>query len=140
MTAALISAAILLANVPTHSARMNRSCASSTAGAGTIRVHGRLAVYNGGYPNFRLWWIGTHHLFGIYNDSADMQCQRGGQCSIDEDTRMPANLESMFTAPDVFKYSVYGNFQLRLLEPHKSGHMQAACVISAHELVRRVSD
>jgi hypothetical protein len=139
MTTALISGLLLLASASGHAAKENRSCASSTAGTGIVRVHGRLAVYNGGYPNFRLWGVGTHHLFGIYSDQVDLQCQRGSGCSGEGDTEMPRNVEAMFTGPDVFQYFVYGNFQLRLLEPLKAGHMQAACIVSASQLVRQLS-
>lgn len=139
MTAAFTSIVLLLASASVSAAKENRSCALSTAGVGVVRVHGRLAVYNGGYPNFRLWQVGTHHLFGIYGDQADLQCQRGSGCSGDGDTGMPPNVQALFTTPDVFKYFVYGNFHLRLLEPRKEGHMQAACIINANQLVRRLS-
>jgi hypothetical protein len=137
MTAAFISGLLLLASASVHPAKENQSCASLTPGPGTVRVHGRLVVYNGGPPNFRLWWVGTHHLFGIYSSQADFQCQQGAGC--DGDPRMPSNVKAMFTGPDVFQYFVYGNFQLQLLEPLKAGHMQAACIISASQLVRQPS-
>ena len=52
---------------------------------------------------------------------------------------MPSNVKAMFAGPDVFRYAAYANFELRLLETYKSGHMQAACIISAHRVVRSPS-
>ena len=138
MTASFISAAVILALTSTYAQPENLSCASPK-GYGIVRVHGRLAVYNGGYPNFRLWWVGTHHLFGIYGDPIDPRCQSGSACSGDEEAKLPGGLKSLFKGPDVFQYEVYGDFSLRLLEAYEPGHMQAACIISADHLVRRLS-
>lgn len=138
MTAALAFVVPLLASAPTLPARVNNACASPSTNAAVVRVHGRLGVYNGGYPNLRLWHIGTRHLFGIYSDPADLQCERGGACNGDEDTKMPSNVDALLMLPNpLFEYVIYGDFKLRVLEPAKSGHMQAACIISADHLVRR---
>jgi hypothetical protein len=115
---------------------VNRSCAS--ASGPSLQIHGRLGVYNGGYPNLRMWQVGTHRLYGIYGDSADLRCIRGGTCSGDEDTKLPSNLDKLMMLPnDLFEFMVYGDFELRLLEPLKPGHMQAACIVSADHLVRQ---
>jgi hypothetical protein len=40
--------------------------------------------------------------------------------------------------PDPLFYEdmFYGDFEIRLLEPFKPGHMQAACIVEAHNLIR----
>jgi hypothetical protein len=43
----------------------------------------------------------------------------------------------MMLPNDLFEFMVYGDFELRLLEPLKPGHMQAACIVSADHLVRQ---
>jgi len=75
---------------------VNQSCAAGSASSSYVHFHGRLGIYNGGYPNLRLWHIGTKHLFGIYSDPADLQCTRGGivECGGDQDTKLPRNLSA----------------------------------------------
>jgi hypothetical protein len=120
---------------------VNQSCAAGIAGSSYVRIHGRLGVYNGGYPNLRLWHIGTNHLFGIYGDPADLSCIRRGVCEGDEDTKLPSNLDSLMRLPNpLFEFMVYGDFEIRLLEPYRPGQMQAACIVEAHNLVRSKYD
>jgi hypothetical protein len=136
--AARISVLLLLFCTPTLRGAVNQSCAAESDGAPYVRVRGRLGVYNGGYPNLRLWHIGTHHLFGIYGGPADLQCQRGGTCKPDEDTDLPSNIVALMTLPNpLFEFGVYGDFEIRVLEPFRPGHMQAACIVDAHKLVRQ---
>lgn len=112
---------------------INQSCKAGSQDKSLIHVHGRLNVYNGGYPNLRLWHIGTHHLFGIYSDPADLRCARIENCEQDEDTKLPSNLEKL----DLLKVTVYGDFEIRVLKPFEAGHMQAACIVEAGNLVIR---
>jgi hypothetical protein len=50
---------------------------------------------------------------------------------------MPSNGWAMLKLPNpYFQFAIYADFQLRLLEPAKEGHMQAACIVSADHLVR----
>lgn len=131
----------LLASATALRGAVNQSCKAGSEDASILRVHGRLSVYNGGYPNLRLWQMGTHHLFGIYSDPADLRCSRGGACNGDEDTKLPGNLEALMNLPNpLFEWSVYGDFDIRPLEPFQLGHMQAACIVDAKEIVRRHSD
>ena len=116
---------------------VNRSCAAGGERTSYLRIHGRLAVYNGGYPNLRLWHIGTHHLFGIYSDQADLNCLRGGVCGGDEVTKLPSKLEALMKVSDPFEYDFYGDFEIRLLETYRHDHMQSACIVDARNLVRR---
>jgi hypothetical protein len=137
MKAAFILALMILASTTKLHATENRSCAAGIEGAAYVHIHGRLGVYNGGYPNLRLWQVGTHHLFGIYSDPTDLKCQRGSACNEDEDTKMPSNVGAMLKLPNpYFQFVIYADFQLRLLEPSKEGHMQAACIVSADHLIR----
>lgn len=117
-------------------AAINQSCKAEREPASYIRVHGRSMVYNGGYPNLRLWQIDTHHLFGIFSDASDLRCARGRTCNGDEDTRLPSNLQHM----NLLDYAVYGDFEIRLLEPFHAGHMQAACIVDAQRIVSRHSN
>lgn len=120
---------------------VNQSCKAGTEDASILHIHGRLSVYNGGYPNLRLWQIGTHHLFGIYSDPTDLQCIRGGACGGDADTKLPSNLEALMDLPNpLFEWSIYGDFEIRPLEPFQPGHMQAACIVNAHNIVRERSE
>jgi hypothetical protein len=141
MKAASICVLVLLANVPLLQGEVNRSCATGSMNASYVKVHGRLGVYNGGYPNLRLWHIGTHHLFGIFGDAADLKCTREGTCNGDEDTNLPSNLDALMKLPNpLFEFEIYGDFEIRPLEPFQSGHMQPACIVDAHNLVRRRSN
>jgi hypothetical protein len=119
----------------------NQSCLAGANDMAVVHVHGRLSVYNGGFPNLRLWQIGTNHLFGIFGDPADLKCTRDGMCNGDEDTKLPSKLDALMSLPNpLFEFSVYGDFDIRPLEPFKAGHMQAACIVDAHKLVRRRSN
>jgi hypothetical protein len=125
----------LLIALPVQAA-VNQSCANETGPS--LRIHGRLGVYNGGYPNLRIWQIGTHHMYGVFGDSADLRCIRWGKCDGDDDTKLPSNLDALMRLPNpLFEFFVYGDFELRLLEPHKPGHQQAACIVSGGNLVRQ---
>jgi hypothetical protein len=90
-------------------------------------THGRLGAGNG-TPAFRLWKVGTDRLLGIYSGpSIDWRY------SLDnENPELPANLLPKFKP---FENRVYADFEVCPLEPEKSGHMQAACVESAKNIV-----
>jgi hypothetical protein len=131
--AVLLLALALFAGATVLHGAINQSCKAGSEDAPILDVHGRLNVYNGGYPNLRLWQIGTHHLFGIWSGPADLQCSRGGACNGDEDTKLPSDLQHL----DLLGFSTYGDFEIRPLEPFQQGHMQAACIVEAHNIVRR---
>lgn len=122
--------ALLASSASVHGA-INQSCKAGGQNSSLVRVHGRLTVYNGGYPNYRLWQIGTHHLFGIYSDPADFKCGRGSACDADGDPTLPSDLEKL----NLLGHFVYGDFEIRVLEPFQTGHMQAACIVDAKNLV-----
>jgi hypothetical protein len=122
---------LLLGSTTAVYGAINQSCKAGSRDRDVIRVHGRLTVYNGGYPNLRLWQIGTHHLFGIYGDPHDFHCARTGACEGDEDTNLPSNLKKL----NLLDHFVYGDFEIRVLEPLEPGQMQAACIVDAQHLV-----
>jgi hypothetical protein len=136
MKAAVFPALTLLAAAAALHGAINQSCKAGSEDGSILHVHGRLSVYNGGYPNLRLWQIGTHHLFGIYGDPEDLQCSRGGACKGDDDTKLPGSLDRL----NLLGFSTYGDFEIRPLESFQQGHMQAACIAEARNIVRRRTD
>jgi hypothetical protein len=110
---------------------INQSCKAGSQDRDLLRVHGRLTIYNGGYPNLRLWHIGTHHMFFIYSNPADLRSSFTAGCDGDGDTKLPSNLAKL----DLLDHFVYGDFEIRVLEPFEAGHMQAACIVDAQHLV-----
>lgn len=95
MKTAGFSILVLLASATLVRGSVNQSCKAGADAASLVHVHGRLTVYNGGYPNLRLWQIGTHHLFGIYSDAADLQCSQSAACKGDGDIKLPSRLEKL---------------------------------------------
>jgi len=127
---------ILLAGASLLHGAVNRSCEAGSDHTSILHIHGRLNVYNGGYPNLRIWQIGTHHMFGVYSDPADLRCVRGGTCdrkSEDDDTKLPSSLQGL----DLLGSSIYGDFEIRVLEPFRQGRMQPACIVNADKLIIR---
>jgi hypothetical protein len=109
------------------------ACKAPANAASCYETHGRLALYNGGIANFRLWKIGTHNLLGIYSGPATFLHRDD---TLDgESPELPANLEAAFHIPDPFGVRAYADFEVCPLERHIEGHMQAACIESAKHLV-----
>lgn len=91
-------------------------------------TRGRLQQYEG-TPAYRLWKIGTRHLFGIYSSAS---AWRGDRLSIDnEDPDFSSNLRTLIHSGSV---RVFGDFEVCPLEPERPGSMQAACIESAKNL------
>jgi hypothetical protein len=132
MKAAVFPILALLGSTTGLHAAINQPCKAGSKDASIVHIHGRLSVYNGGYPNLRLWQIGTNHLFGIFGDPEDLRCSQSGSCNGDEDTNLPSSLERL----NMLDSSVYADFDIRLLEPFRPGHMQATCIVDAHKIVR----
>jgi hypothetical protein len=135
----MVLAAMTIINLSTAHAQVNHSCADYKGPEPRVQVHGRLAIYNGGYPNLRLWHIGTNHLFGIFDDQADLRCLRNSACGQDAiEVEAPANLMRLFHQfHNPIDYRIYGDFELQPLERYQPGHQQAACIVSARNLVQR---
>ena len=129
------AAVVFLAGASVLHAAVNESCAAGGDHASILHIHGRLNVYNGGYPNLRIWQVGTHHMFGIYSDAADLRCVRGGPCDRkgDDDVKLPSSLEQL----NLLDSTIYGDFEIRVLEPFRQGYMQPACIVDADKLIIR---
>jgi hypothetical protein len=100
-------------------------------------TYGRLAVYNGGVPNFRLWKIGTNDLLGIYSGPTEFLHRNGPRETENYNPVLsfPAALKAAFYIPNPFEVRAYADFEVCPLERHIEGHMQAACIESAKHLV-----
>ena len=94
-------------------------------------THGRLSLYNGGSPNFRLWKIGTRRLLGIYSGPGAGLFDDGHRDEAGEDVELPANLMKL----DFTTVSVFGDFEVCPLGPEKEAHMQPVCIESARNIV-----
>jgi hypothetical protein len=89
------------------------------------RVHGRMSWANG-FPNIRIWIIGTHRILGVRRNEAGL----------------PDSVVKLLYAQgveDEFDNTVYGNFEVCPLEKRIEGHMQDVCVESADK-VKLVQD
>ncbi len=58
-------------------------------------THGRLAVYNGGAPNFRLWKIGTRRIVGVFSGPSRFPPKVE---EADESPELPAELLKAYEA------------------------------------------
>ena len=114
--------------VPRSSPKRRIPCKTPENATSCRWTHGRLQEYEG-TPAYRLWKIGTHHLFGIYSGPS---AWRGNPLVLDnEHPELPANLGALIHSGPV---QVFGDFELCPLEPERSGFMQAACIDSAKNL------
>ena len=103
-------------------------CKTSANATSCYWTRGRLG-YSNGTPAYRIWKIGTKRLVGIYSGpSVD---RRG---SDNEDPELPASVKRVFDPPN---NRVFADFEICPLEPERPGHMQAACIESAKNVVAR---
>jgi hypothetical protein len=107
--------------------RRKVACKTQENAATCYWTHGRLAVYNGGVPNVRLWKIGTKRILGILSGP-------GYKLADEEKTgpELPRNVERAFKSIDA---RIFGDFEVCPLEPERPGVMQSACIESARNLV-----
>lgn len=84
-------------------------------------------MYNG-TPAYRLWKMGTNRLLGIYSGPS---VNRWGLDN--EAPEFPANVQRALD--DGMWNRIYADFEVCPLEEEKPGHMQAACIESAKNLV-----
>jgi len=76
---------------------------------------------------YRLWVIGTHHLFGILSGPGPLP-------ELDnESPQLPRNVDRLLSEDT----SVFGDFEVCPLEPEVKGSMQMACIASAKNLVQK---
>ena len=128
-----LSFLVILASVQAVAQQSYRQypCKTPEIAASCSRVHGKLTAGNG-TPSTRLWPIGTHHLYGIYSN-------RYGFIH-DSPTLDNEAPELHFAFPKGLPdqsggWTVYGDFEVCLLEPIGQGHMQAACIAGASNIV-----
>lgn len=105
-------------------------------------THGRLSVYEGGPPSYRLWKIGTHRILGIFNGPSHFPPTLE---EYDDYPEFPANLDEAYEADSrrmkkavgftwTFPPSVFADFEVCPLEREKKGEMQAVCLESAKNI------
>jgi hypothetical protein len=128
---ALVVVASAIAGAPRDAKKRTVACRTTENAKTCYWTHGRLSVYNGGSPNFRLWKIGTHRLLGIYSSPQAEPFNDGLPDEAGEDVELPANLSEQ----DFTKASVFGDFEVCPLAPEKEERMQPACIESARNIV-----
>ena len=126
----LVVVASAIAGSPQDAKKRKVACKTAENAKTCYWTHGRLSLYNGGSPNFRLWKIGTHRVLGIYSGPGAGPFN-DGLPEVEEDVELPANLMKH----DFTKASVFGDFEVCPLAPEKEEHMQPACIESAKNIV-----
>lgn len=112
------------------SERYSRVCKPVPSAGLCRQIHGRLAFYNG-TPSFRVWQIGTHHLFGIYSSAEGLRCDQSGACRDNESPQLPKGIPDSFFKDVPPRAAVFADFDICPLEPVAAGAMQAACLQKA---------
>jgi hypothetical protein len=106
------------------------ACKTPVIASSCVTIHGRLQ-YGNGTPALRLWHIGTTHKFGIFSG---LNAEKRDPLD-DDHPQLPSNLLKVFDGPDPFGPIIFADFEVCPLEPHITGHMQAACIESATHIV-----
>jgi len=128
LTIASLCAAFWAQAVPQSAPTRKIPCKTPENVTTCFWTHGRLQEYEG-TPAYRLWKIGTRHLFGIYSGPS---AWRGNRLAIDnEDPELPSNLRELVQSGLV---QVFADFEVCPLEPERPGSIQAACIESAKNL------
>lgn len=99
-------------------------------------THGRLSVWEGGAPSYRLWKIGTRRLLGVFKGPSRFPA------FTDDDgfnPEFPANLDRAYELDGLhWKWTspppVFADFEVCPLEQEKKGEMQAVCIESAKNI------
>jgi hypothetical protein len=118
------------AQASANDAYRQKPCKTPEIASGCLRIHGRLSAGNG-TPSTRLWHIGTHHIYGIYSNQYGF-----AHDNVTADNEAP-EFHFIFPKgmPDQGGWTVYGDFEVCPLEPLVQGHMQAACIVGATNIV-----
>ena len=128
MAAWVLAFAFWAQAVPQNARMRQIPCKTPENATTCFWTHGRLQEYEG-TPAYRLWKIGTRHLFGIYSGPS---AWRGNRLAIDnEDPEFPSNLRKLVQSGLV---QVFADFEVCPLEPERPGSIQAACIESAKNL------
>ncbi len=119
----LISSTCVLGAPPKTQTKRKTACATPQNIRSCYWTRGRLSLYDGGAPRFRLWKIGTRRLLGVYGGPSDMSPDRDQN---EDSPSLPSNLDFDFTT-----VSVYADFEVCPLTAEKDGAMQAVCIEAA---------
>jgi len=128
----LVFLALLLFAHASSAERRTITCKTPVIASACVTIHGRLQ-YGNGTPALRLWHIGTSHEFGIFSG---LNAEKRDPLD-NEHPQLPANLRKVFDVPNPFEQAIFADFEVCPLEPHTSGHMQAACIESAAHIVKK---
>jgi hypothetical protein len=105
-------------------------CKTPDIATSCFRTHARLSAGNG-TPAVRLWPIGSHHLYGIYSNRYGMI--HDSSTLDNEGPKLPDLVLKHISHQGGWR--MYGDFEVCPLEPPKQGHMQAACIAGASNVV-----
>jgi len=99
-------------------------------------THGRLSVWEGGPPSYRLWKIGTRRLLGVFKGPSRFPAFTDDDAFNPE---FPTNLERAYEVDGrrwkwTFPPPVFADFEVCPLEPEKKGEMQSVCIESAKNI------
>jgi len=99
-----------------------KSCKANPLVSGSCyEVRGRLSIYNGGPPNFRIWPIGTHRLLGVSEGKYLLKGYRN----------IPEEIENQLN----WNNAMFATFLVCPFEKQEPGKMQLVCVESAKSIV-----
>jgi hypothetical protein len=108
----------------------DQPCKTPQLAPSCVRFHGRL-VEAEGHPSYRLWQMGTRHIYGIFSNRYGLA--HDVETLDSEGPNLPPAVEST-RSKDGQIYEVFADFEVCPLEPHIPGHMQAACIASASHI------
>jgi hypothetical protein len=123
----------VFAQVAIAQAYRKQPCEQVSPQLACVEVHGRLRLGNG-TPSTRLWHIGTDHVFGIFSNAYGFK--HDDPTLDNEGPNLPANVEKLSKGL-ALGVVVYGDYLVCPLEPRIQGHMQAACIARAENLVAK---
>jgi|SRR5579862_4483320 len=121
----LTATAIVLSGASQRVARRKIPCETPENVPMWYWAHGRLYGANGN-PAVRLWKIGTTRVLGIYSGPSATDVLDN------EHPELPANINAKFKP---MENEIFADFEICPLEPEKIGVMQAACIVSAKNIV-----
>ena len=108
----LIAALILSTVLEPVAVGAKENCKGNPRVVGScFTVRGRLALYQG-YPDIRMWWVGTNRIFGI----------AGGE----GEEIIPDEI-SEHIKDGIY---IFGDYEVCLISEHVQGHMQWICIES----------
>ena len=126
MKSKLVLIALVVLAVASHSfgAVQSADKSSNEATVESIRVHGRLSVYNGN-PTCRIWIVGTKRMLGIHE--------------FEEECPIPAELHQILDE-DINDRLIFADFVVRALTEREDGVMQMVRLESAENIVVTTRD